>query len=174
MSEQQQQDYSFLRAGQGSRLDEETISPAQEEMTKTLMSMCVALVSRAGTSAALYAKHAKRSSTHAQDVTMGLQYQAKTFFDQVEDEELQAAREDVDAAFRSTTPSVSDDEEEEESEEEEDKEEAWSRSTCSCTTCTEVNAAHDTWDSWNPQDEVLAYLKSTTDKYIEMQKISSL
>jgi hypothetical protein len=152
-----------MRAGVGSALDATIVSPQEEEHSKKMMSMCLALVAKAGEAAITYAEHAGRTKASRNDVHRGLQFQAKTFFDTVTDEEVMEAREDVNKAFDET---VSDEEEDEEEDDNEETEEAWSVSTCSCVTCTKMNEAAETWSTYMPDDEVLIYLKGLTDKVL--------
>ena len=149
-------------------LDEEVDEDA-EERARRLMSLCVALVTNGGKSAATYADHAGRRNVVAKDILMCLQYQAKVFMEEVTDGEIQDAREDVDMACDAgSSSSVS----EEEHSEQETEEKEWSKSMCSCKVCAGVNEAHETWDAWFPEDEVLLYLKNTTNKYIQLQNFS--
>lgn len=170
------EDYAFLKAGLGNTdVAEGPASEQAGELTRRLMSLCVALVCKGGKSSATYVEHAGRKGIVAKDILMGLQYQAKVFMTEVTDEDIQNAREDVDTACDANSSSSSESESEEEGEEEgQEKEEEWSRSECSCTVCAGMNEANETWDSWSPEDEVLAYLKSTTNKYIQLQNFSHM
>lgn len=162
-------DYAFLKTGLG----DGQAGASTVEVQRQMMSLCVALVSRAGACAATYAEHAGRSAVVAQDVQMAMQYQAKVFMDTVDDEEVVSAREDVDAACdaeSSTEDDVSTTTTEDE--EETDDDQPWTESACSCEVCTGMHEARDTWETWAPEDEVLKYLKARTTTYLETQKKS--
>jgi hypothetical protein len=62
--------------------------------------------------------------------------------------------------------SSDEEEEEEELQEQEEEEQVWTRSTCSCEVCCGMNDAADTWDTYEPEDDVLRYLKEKTDEII--------
>ena len=174
-------DYSFLRTGLA---DADIPEPPEVvlERTKRLMSVTVALMTRAAETAATYAEHSGRKAATHHDVVVGLQYQTKYFFEQVTDEEVVEARKDVDAAFDASSTEEEEEEEEEEEKtrgvevevevdfdvgEEEEEEEEWTRSECSCAICRTVNTTVDTCDEWEPDDEVLQHLKHMTNKYME-------
>lgn len=141
---------------------------AIDNTTRQLMSTCVAMVSKAGETAGVYAAHAGRGVATVEDVIIGLQYQAKVFMSRVTDEDVAEARKDVDAAMDAESSSEDSEAESEDSEAEEDSKEEvpWTRSHCDCAVCVGANEAQQTWDEWDPEDEVLAFLKRTTDKYI--------
>lgn len=157
-------DYSFLRTGLGAG----GAGEAEGELTKRLVSLCVALVAKAGETAAVYAVHAGRQTVTRDDVTLALQYQSKTFFDEVTEEEVMEAREEVNAAYDASSTSGEDEEEAVETAEEEQLE--WTKSGCTCKICAGMNDASETWDDWEPEDEVLLYLKRMTNKYMESSK----
>ncbi len=169
-------DYAFLKTGTG----EGAAAPATMNMLRQTMSLCVALTGRAAVSATTYAQHAGRR-VHPEDIAMAMQYQSKVFFDEVTDDEVKEARAEVDAAMDDGETTSDDDSDDEGTSEEDDEgtseedttaddsdEEPgpWTKSTCACAVCVGTNEARETWDSWNPDDEALAYLKRATDKYL--------
>ena len=49
--------------------------------------------------------------------------------------------------------------EETEEEEEDETEKVFVRSTCECSQCTDIHTHVDTWEQWEPRDEVEAFIK---------------
>jgi hypothetical protein len=138
-----------------------TVTPESLDVVKRLMALSLSLVSRAGTSAATYAAHAGRPShTLVADVNRALMYQSKTFMHQVTDEEVAESYEVVEEAFQEDDDDSDDDTD---GEQHQEKEVEWTLSACTCEVCVGMNEAADTWDTYEPEDEVLQYLKSRTD-----------
>ena len=155
-----------IRAGHGGP-SSPNHSEATDEMTRTLMSLSVALVARAGDCAATYAEHGGRCQVYEEDVKIAMQYQAKVFFDQVTDEEVAASRADVDRACDTDDTDDTDDTGDKETDDSDETDaKTWCRSACPCVLCTGMNEAHETWDAWAPEDEALQYLRSVTAKYL--------
>lgn len=186
---------AVLRSGLGSptgMLPPSTADASADTFARTLMSLVVALVSRAGSAAMTYASHANRTTVNRQDVKRALQHQAMTFFDSVTEQEIADACSDVDRAIQGPggmEEDVTDDDEDDEDDEEdvdddEDDEDdvegdvdgdvecddvkdvPWCASVCTCETCHGMNTAYATWDEWNPEDDALRYLKQKTDDMI--------
>ncbi len=138
-------------------------TPQSVDFVKKLMAMALSLVTKAGESAAVYAKHAGRRTVLPADVNRGLMYQSKIFMSEVTDEEIEESYGTVSEAFEDTTDSNSDDDDDDDEDEEEEE---WTASSCHCTSCSGMNEAADTWDTYEPEDEVLKYLKDRTDEII--------
>jgi hypothetical protein len=144
------------------------------DLVKKLMALTLSLVTRSGESAAIYATHAGRpTAVLSDDVNRGLMYQSKIFMSQVTDEEVIESYGTVNEALDADETDTDEDDEDDDSEEEEEavavqeeEEQGWTRSDCSCVICKGMNDAADTWDTYEPEDEVLRYLKSRTDEII--------
>ncbi len=172
-----------MRAGLGHPNDAPALPPGVDDVAKRMMALSVSLVGRAGENAAVYAVHAGRHDVLPQDVHRALQYQAKTFLTTVTDDEVADALEDVtracdDAsdsdeatASEETESEMSELSEEDDLEADGDEDEAtWTRSACDCEICVGMNEAHETWETYAPEDEALKYLKDITDKFLDTQQ----
>jgi hypothetical protein len=175
-----------MRAGLGHPSDDGADLPAGvEDVTRRMMALAVSMVGRAGENAAVYAVHAGRREVVPQDVHRAMQYQSKVFLTDVTEADVAEALEDVTRACDATdsdseeeddtidtesdeeaSSSSSEEEDVDEEKEEEEDVEVWTVSTCACAVCAGMNEAHDTWGSYAPEDEALAYLKNMTDKIL--------
>lgn len=168
-----------MRAGLGhpSGGGDESVPAGVDEVARRMMALAVSMVGRAGENAAVYTVHAGRKTVTPSDVNRALQYQAKTFLATVTDAEVEEAAGDVARACEEASSSSEDDDEsmiseDSDDDEEEDDDDAgpWTASACACDICAGMNEAHDTWGSYAPEDEALAYLKNLTDKFLEKQE----
>lgn len=166
-----------MRTGLGHPCDAPRLPAGVDDVARRMMALTVSMVSRAGENAAVYAEHAGRKDVVPKDVHRALQYQAKTFLGTVTDDEVQDALEDVTKACEEDfsdddSEEAFDDESDLETDEEDadpahDGDEVWTPSACTCDICAGMNEAHDTWDTYAPEDEALAYLKSLTDNFLQ-------
>ena len=158
-----QEDYSFMRSGQ---LDGDELPAGVQSTVKRLVSVAIVIVARSGDTAATYAQHAGRTQVTREDVQRALKYQTRVI---MRDDGLE---EDTHHWEQQLTAEM---ERESESESESDDvvaeppevpDQPWTKSECTCQLCVAVNDSHDTWDTWQPDDEVEQYLKKYTDKAI--------
>lgn len=171
MGEEGREDYSFMRAGMGAP-NMSVSNEALTQTTNTMMMMGIAMITKSAETAATYAKHAGRSSVQVKDVHVATKYQAKYFMEKVSDEEIYETVEDMKKALADDTENgeENDDDDapslEEDPEDIEDDGEPWTPSTCKCELCQTINETDRTWSSYNPEDDVLAFLKRTVDNSI--------
>lgn len=180
-----------MRAGLGHPSDEPSPPAGVADVTRRMMALVVSMVGRAGENAALYAVHAGRKTVVPQDVHRAMQYQSKVFLTDVTEDDVEEALEDVTRACEATSSDDDDDDaesstddcstestgsnddgsesssEEAENEATDNGDETWTSSACTCETCLGMNEAHDTWDSYAPEDEALAYVKGLTDSFLK-------
>jgi hypothetical protein len=134
-----------------------------DKLTETqfdLISLYLKLLQKAMDLAAIYCTHAGRQVVNSSDLMKALRYQARYFLSESTENTLQEAREDL------LDVMMSDDIEEEEDDEQEDDEEENGQDdiSCDCDKCTMVNSTTEEWESWNPDDEILQYLKMQVDR----------
>ena len=168
-------DYSFMRTG----LLESAPEPASQsdeldiEDLGTILGTLTVFLSKAMESADTYVQHAERGQITPGDVEYALKYQCFKFFDGKQHIELEIEAESRAAVEYLEAMDVDDSEEEEDADSWLDKDgdgvindlddESFSRSTCGCELCTEMNRITDGWWAWEPRNAVERSLKSAVD-----------
>lgn len=155
-------DYSFMRSGLGSPIQQHDVNAAQ--MQATIIALLHCLVRRAMSSAARFARVCGRTSVCKHDVIRALQYQARTFFDLGEDldAEFKASLENPAASLASINSIVATPHEDD------------GPFTCELISTglddrvfyNDVQKYHSEWDDWAPTDPVVYILKQSIDKTI--------
>ena len=156
-------DYSFMRSGIGSPIQQQDVDAAQ--MQATLIALLHCLIRRAMLSAARFARVCGRTSVCKHDIIRALQYQARTFFDLGEelDAEFRASLENPQASLASINAIVATPHDDD------------APFTCELTsTCglddrvfyNDVQKYHLEWDDWAPTDPLVFILKQSIDKTI--------
>lgn len=106
-----------------------------------------------------YAQHAGRGIATPTDLRYGMRYEARHFLDR---RELEAKVEETQQWLQEDDKSGSEDESDTEEDLEEDSQEKeFTRSGCACEVCSGVNQVFDSWEDWNPTDQVQAFLKAS-------------
>ena len=155
-----------MRTGLLDEAPSEAIQEQNVELIKKLMALTLSLVTKSGENAAVYATHAGRPQVLAADVNRGLMYQSKIFMSCVTDDEVSESYDAVDDAMNDESESDTSSSGWEDELEEEEKKVEWTRSSCTCDVCTGMNDAAETWESYDPEDDLLKYLKARTDEII--------
>lgn len=150
-------DYSFMRSGLGAQ---ESVG-VSEDFAIRLISLVMTMIQHATKTAVLYAEHAGRSEVTPQDIHRSLRYEAQAFFHR---ESLEQDVQETEMLIRDYS---TDEEESSEEEEPEPQTQPFTKSTCTCTLCSDVNRIWDTWDAWNPEDEAEKFVKNAVDKTIQ-------
>jgi hypothetical protein len=143
-------DYAFMKTG---LMGSET-SNAQ---IHRLLAIAVAMVSESQKTAMEYCQHQKRTIVTIPDVKKGLRYQARNFL--FSDDCEQNVQEMHDRLLQSESDTESNDSDFIDEIEEEEI-------PCNCTKCQAIRECEDHWDSWNPDDVVGKFIKTTLDKSI--------
>lgn len=167
-------DYSFMRTG----LDTPQDTDARPVFNAILSAALDLLVESSLSVCDTYVAHANRESITATDLMYGLKYQTKHFMNTEGLETLITERikelanetdeecESDDSFEDARAESV--DEAEQAAEEDDVRQETtdttpFSRSECTCDVCKEVNHIVDTWEDWQPEDEVSQLIKRSVD-----------
>ena len=157
-----------MRAGLGRAADGATVNVHE------LRRLVMLFMEHATRTALTYTHHAGRTIGTTRDVWMGMQHESHVFFQRPT---IETDTPLLDAVLESESESESETESETgvvdgsggESQETaddggdgDDEEPEWTRSTCACELCAAVHHHVDTWDAWEPEDEVQRFLKRHT------------
>jgi histone H3/H4 len=158
-------DYSFMKTGRGAV---EQQSAVHASIALRVEACVWALMERSLNSAAEYVKLANRNAITEEDVRISVKYEATQFLQSDEwerdVEEWIRVMEQVDAEESADDDKdEEDDDEEDEEEDDEEDEDPFCRAEHG-EKALAMNAASDGWESYEPQDPVLRFVKQALDK----------
>ena len=139
----------------GFNLEANSSSADIEEFLKKVESMLQVLVENAVTTAAQYATAAGRDIVTPTDMKYAMMYEAHEFWNRKELEERFEEIFNDDSESEYCTDSESS---------ESEKEGQFTRAADeSCELAQKMNAYHDTWDKWEPEDTLMKSMKNAID-----------
>ena len=180
-------DFSFMKTGFNNLVDE---GPSKEELME-LSSIVMAFTKNGLKNSDIYVKHAGRNGFTPQDIKIGLQLEVFEFmkredtpknikdtlewlkkdieeygdFDERSEDSTDAALFDYlfDEESGESEESSEDDSMLDESEEEAEEIMEFTKSTCTCVKCNQMNAISNLWDMWEPDTSMNKILKNAID-----------
>jgi hypothetical protein len=138
------------------------IEPEKPDL-EYLNSLLLLFAEKSITFAAHYAKHAGRENLSGMDTIYALQYLAHEFMDLPEVNSGTIKNDDCEEDDCEEDDCEEDDCEEDDCEDDDD---VFTRAGDDDALCSKMNMYHDTWESWNPSDEIQILLKRNVDKTI--------
>ena len=161
----------------GQLMESTTTGDDGEAMRKRLIAAVVVMTRRAAERAVTWSAHDGRDSASEADVEIALKHQARYFLGTLDDPDVVQDILDTEHELFGDDESEEEEEgkeEDSEGEEEEEEEEEKTKCPCACDFCVEMREASETWDAWNPHDEIEQYLKTRVDAAVKTVKNSQL
>jgi Mg-chelatase subunit ChlI len=151
-------DFSFMKSG----LSDQDNDRALDAMEFNLVSLYMKLLTVATKNSKTYCAHHGRTHVHSADIVKCLRHQARVFLDNMTDQVMHEAREELLTALQEDDDPQ--EEESESSEEEDSQEYEDDTKDCDCDLCTDIDTKTKTWKDYVPDDEILEYLKYQVDR----------
>jgi hypothetical protein len=158
-------DYTFMKTGRNSSNNNDNTDEA-DKMTQRVVALCATMLQHAVVDAATYCEHSGRKTVTKQDIHRALRYEARSFLEKVEDDEVDEV--ELELFGDESEEEDEDNEDNDDDEEEEDAfdavpDDASEQHMCACQLCSAMDEIWKTWEDLDWSDPVYLFLKNCVD-----------